>query len=246
MPHLRRMTLSLAERTQGLRVHRQANKLPTIPLETYAQVSINHIVTGLTDVGDDAKVGWGVGIFPVSIEEMYAALNEEVQHVPSSPVNVTEVIQGTACTNGRVVFMNLPIPMLSDRWWVTTQGTSPEIRRVSQGQMAELTWNTIPNFTVSNLPSHLQHHTVDGVHVQESSGGWLLIKSTTRTPSVNTILGLTQTGISPQALQALSVHRVLNEYLILCCNMHKRTQKSVLTRGDYHSTVNHCPVLKET
>ena len=168
--------VSVAERTQGLRVHRQANKLPTIPKETYAQVSINHIVTGLTDVGDDAKVGWGVGIFPVSIEEMYAALNEEVQHVPSSPVNVTEVIQGTACTNGRVVFMNLPIPMLSDRWWVTTQGTSPEIRRVSQGQMAELTWNTIPNFTVSNLPSHLQHHTVDGVHVQESSGGWLLIK----------------------------------------------------------------------
>ena len=91
-------------------------------------------------------------------------------------MNITEVIQGTACTNGRVVFMNLPIPMLSDRWWVTTQGTSPEIRRVSQGQMAELTWNTIPNFTVSNLPSHLQHHTVDGVHVQESSGGWLLIK----------------------------------------------------------------------
>lgn len=168
--------LTAIERTQQLRVHRQANKLPNIPRSVYTQVSTNNIVTGLTDVGEDAKVGWGVGIFPVPIEEMYAALNEEVQHVSSSPVDVTEIIQGAACEDGRVVFMNLPIPMLSDRWWVTTQGTSPVIRKQSQGQMAELTWDTIPNLVPSNLPSHLQIHTTDGVHVQDSSGGWLLIK----------------------------------------------------------------------
>jgi hypothetical protein len=168
--------VSAVERTQAMRIHRQANKVPTIPMSTYTQVSLNNVVTGLTDVGADAKVGWGVGIFPVPIEEMYAALNEEVQHVPASPVDVTEIIQGQACQDGRVVFMNLPIPMLSDRWWVTTQGTSQGIRTQSQGHLAELTWDTIPNYTASSLPSHLQRHTIDGVHVQESSGGWLLIK----------------------------------------------------------------------
>lgn len=158
------------------RQHRVAHKIPPIPASAYQQVSITRIVTGLTDIGSEAKVGWGVGIFPIPIQEMYAALNEEVQHVPTSPVNVTEIIQGKPCADGRQVFMNLPIPMLSDRWWVTTQGTSPQIRQLSQGSMAELTWSTLPNLDTNTLPSHLTAYVQNGVHVSESAGGWLLIK----------------------------------------------------------------------
>ena len=72
--------------------------------------------------------------------------------------------------------MHLPIPMLSDRWWVTTQGTNPKIRTVSRGQVAELTWLSLKDPTAFTLDDTSQAYTDGSVWVTESTGAWLLIR----------------------------------------------------------------------
>ena len=132
--------------------------------------------TGTVATGLSGQVGWGVGVFPIEIRELYAALNEEESHTHLSPVNYTKILKGEDCTNDRQVMMHLPIPMLSDRWWVTTQGTNPNLRQISQGQMAELTWTAISDDTAFTLDETSQNYTTDAVWVTDSIGAWLLIR----------------------------------------------------------------------
>ena len=146
------------------------------------------------------QIGWGIGIFQVEIQELYAALNEEESHTGLSPVDYTKIIQGAACTNHRQVMMHLPIPMLSDRWWVTVQGTNPALRQISNGQMAELTWNALSDQHTFTLDETSQTYTTDAVWVTESSGAWLLIRLDDNTPLANTTLGQTTGGYIPSGL----------------------------------------------
>lgn len=163
--------LSLVKDTQVYREHRLATQPPTIPSSAYEKAASGAVATGLS-----GQIGWGVGIFPVEIRELYAALNEEESHVGLSPVNYTKIIQGSPCSNNRQVMMHLPIPMLSDRWWVTTQGTNPSLREIGQGQMAELTWQSVNDKTKFTLDETSQTYTEGSVWVTESTGAWLLIR----------------------------------------------------------------------
>ena len=72
--------------------------------------------------------------------------------------------------------MHLPIPMLSDRWWVTVQGTNPNIRQISNGQIAELTWNALNNQNAFTLDEESKTYTTNAVWVTESAGAWLLVR----------------------------------------------------------------------
>lgn len=171
VPYESQTLLSIVNSTQALREHRQSKRSPTIPTIAYLQAANGIVATGL-----DEQIGWGIGIFPIGIQELYAALNEEESHTGLSPVNYTKIIHGAPCTNDRYVMMHLPIPMLSDRWWVTVQGTNPEIRRSSHGQMAELTWNALSDQSTFTLDEESKTYTTNAVWVTESTGAWLLIR----------------------------------------------------------------------
>lgn len=163
--------LSTVKDTREYRTHRLSDQQPDIPESAYKKASTGVIATGLSE-----QVGWGVGVFPINIRELYAALNEEESHVDLSPVDYTKIVQGSPCSNNRQVMMHLPIPMLSDRWWVTTQNTNPQLRKSSGGQMAELTWNALRDNTQFTLDETSHVYTTDAVWVTESSGAWLLIR----------------------------------------------------------------------
>jgi hypothetical protein len=163
--------LSIIESTQTVREHRLAKHSPSIPTSAYQEASSVIVAKGLF-----GQIGWGIGIFQIEIQELYAALNEEESHTGLSPVDYTKIIQGVACSNERQVMMHLPIPMLSDRWWVTVQGTNPKIRQISNGQMAELTWNALSDHNTFTLDETSQTYTTDAVWVTESTGAWLLIR----------------------------------------------------------------------
>ena len=163
--------------TNIYRNHRIALNLPNIPSEIYHTLSVGEVVTGLEEVdGSSAKIGWGIGIFPLPIEQMFAAINDEEYHVELSPVDATIVTAGKPCTDGRSVFMHLPVPMFDDRWWITTHRTNPNIRKVSSGKMAELSWSAIPNPSLDQLPPQILKSVEQSVKITKSTGAWLLIK----------------------------------------------------------------------
>jgi len=163
--------LRIVSDTQSLRTYRLGTNLPTLPISAYQQAASGTVAAGL-----DGGVGWGVGVFDIGIEELYAAINEEEAHVGLSPVNYTKILKGAPCSNQRQVMMHLPIPMLSNRWWVTTQGTNPAIRTKSKGHMAELTWQAIKDQKQFTLDTTSLTYTKDSVWVTESQGAWLLIR----------------------------------------------------------------------
>ncbi len=165
------------QQTIEYRQHRIALNLPSIPADAYTQLSNNNVVTGLQDSpNSDIRIGWGVAIFPIPIKQMYAAINDEEHHVEFSQVDATIVIKGTPCSDGRLVFMNLPVPMFDDRWWVTTHRTNTNLRVKSSGQMAELSWSAIPDPPLNGLPEYLLKSTKESVNISKSTGAWLLIK----------------------------------------------------------------------
>ncbi len=162
---------SILQQTEPMRQYRISQTTPNIPLSAYQKVSAGTVTTGL-----QGQTGWGIGIFKIGIQEMFAAINQEEAHVSLSPVDFTKVIQGQPCTNNRLVMMHLPIPMLSDRWWVTKQRTNAPLRSKSDGRMAELTWEAVDDRNQFSLDSTSQTYTNDAVWVTQSSGAWLLIK----------------------------------------------------------------------
>ena len=146
-------------------------------MSAYHEAAMGSLATGLLPLENgSAQIGWGVGIFPIAIKEMYAALNEEERHTDLSPVSYTKVVGGQACAHQRQVMMYLPLPMFSDRWWVTTQGTNPAIRILSKGQMAELTWFAHKDRSEFSLDPQSESKIQDAVWVTESSGAWLLLR----------------------------------------------------------------------
>ena len=165
------MLLSVVKDTHEFRTHRLSTQQPKIPDSAYRKAATGVVATGLSE-----QVGWGVGVFQINIRELYATLNEEESHVSLSPVDYTKIIHGLPCSNHRQVMMHLPIPMVSDRWWVTTQNTNPHIRQNSGGQLAELTWNSLRDNTQFTLDETSHIYTTDAVWVTESSGAWLLIR----------------------------------------------------------------------
>ncbi len=172
---LEQMELRL-EATASMRSKRNSSNAPTIPQEAYRLASLGHVATGLTSVRGQQATGWGVGVFDIGIEELFAALNEEESHVALSPVDYTKIVRGHSCSNKRLVMMHLPIPLLSDRWWVTEQGTSPNLRTISKGEMAELTWVAISDTKHFALDEKSTQYTAGAVWVTQSEGAWLLIQ----------------------------------------------------------------------
>ena len=157
--------------TQSLRSYRLGTSVPNLSMSAYQQAASGTVVTGL-----EGKVGWGIGVFDLGIQELYAAINEEESHTGLSPVNYTKILKGEPCSNQRHVMMHLPIPMLSNRWWVTRQGTNPAMRTKSNGQMAELTWQAIDDDAEFTLDAESLSYTQSAVWVTESQGAWLLIR----------------------------------------------------------------------
>ena len=165
------------QRTHVYREHRVAQNPPKIQLETYRTLSNGTVITGLQELdGSSAKIGWGIGIFSIPIEQMFAAINDEEYHVNRSPVDATVIISGKPCADNRLVYMRLPVPMFDDRWWVTTHKTNPTIRTLSSGTMAELSWSALPNPPLTGLPEDILQSTTESVKVTQSTGAWLLIK----------------------------------------------------------------------
>ena len=163
----------IAASTSSYREYRLQSVLPKIPRTAYEKAANGIVQTGIMPVkGYTAQIGWGVGVIPVNIRHLFSSINEEEKHVSLTAVSHTEIVEGSPCADGRKVLMVLPLPVISDRWWITNQYTNLQIRQQSNGRVAELVWKEVTDWTMTGgRKEKLQ----DAVQVKFTRGSWLLI-----------------------------------------------------------------------
>lgn len=163
------------ENTYSFRSLFLASSHPKIPSEAYTAAAQGEIFTGVEPMpGFSSKVGWGVGVFHVDIQTMWAAINNGEKHSGYTPVSYAKVVNGLSCKNNRITLMTLPIPILADRWWVVQSKTNPVLQKKSSGAVREMSWKNIedPN---SVLDEELKNKVKDMIQIPLALGAWVLI-----------------------------------------------------------------------
>ncbi len=177
VPYNEKVIFSLLEKSKEHRKLRLSVHAPKIPDSAYVKASKGKVATGLEKVpGYAASKGWGVAVFDVPIERLWAGLNDEQHHTEMSPVNYIEIVQGKSCEDHRRVLMILPVPVINDRWWIVKNRINDKLKQASSNTMRELTWQHVKD-PVSHPKSAKAKKLTDGsVAVTFTQGAWLLIK----------------------------------------------------------------------
>lgn len=158
----------------GLRALRIAADRPALPASDRGRAAAGEIVTGLVAMpGSAARLGWGMAVVDVGIDRMFAALADDARKPQYSSLEATHQIGGAPCGDRRRVFQYLPMPVVSDRWWVVDQAVNRDIHAASAGAVRETTWNSVQGDLA--LPPEVQVLAAKGVRVAFTRGAWFLV-----------------------------------------------------------------------
>ena len=124
--------------------------------------------------GFSSKVAWGVGIFSVDIQTLWATINNGEKHTGYTPVSYAKVVNNLPCKNKRITLMTLPIPILPDRWWVVQSRTNPNLQKKSKGRVREMSWKHI-DAPESVLNEELRNKVEGMIQIPLALGAWVLI-----------------------------------------------------------------------
>lgn len=153
---------------------RAAEGVPTIPASTYAELADGSIHTGLVDVpGHKAKKAWGIGILDAPIDRIWGAINDDGGSVAYNKLTSSEVVSGTACQSGRGVLQLLPVPWVTDRWWITFVTSNDRLSTATSGRVRENTWasNNDPALVTTASGAEAMD---SGIPIEFTKGAWFL------------------------------------------------------------------------
>jgi hypothetical protein len=138
------------------------------------EASIRKAAQGTIVSGLSGNTGWGVAVVNVPIGQLWAGLNDETRHPGYTATGFSVILQGRACASGRLVFQFLPVPMVADRWWVSTLRHHSAMSRDSGGAVRELYFRgTVdPSLVTSPAARKLM---VDAEPIGSTRGGWFLV-----------------------------------------------------------------------
>lgn len=157
------------------RAFRTAQGVPDIPPEAYAKVAEGTMETGLVSVeGVKARKAWGVGIVDVSIDQYWAAINDESGKVEYTRLSYMKLLDGELCDPERKVFQYLPVSLASDRWWVSTIAQNPVIMAKSDGKVREMRWLSHDDYDVTTDPE-IAKVAEGGIRTGSTEGAWFLV-----------------------------------------------------------------------
>jgi hypothetical protein len=149
---------------------------PNVPDEAYRKAAEGSWVTGLKEVpGESAQIGWGIGIYDIPIERLWAGVNDEMNHTGMTPVDFTEIVKGKVCEDKRHILMALPIPVISDRWWIVRNSLNPGLVKTTGGAMRELSWTEVSDPWNHPKSAAAKERVEDQVAVPFTRGAWLLM-----------------------------------------------------------------------
>lgn len=158
----------------SVRSMRAAEGVPTIPASAYAELSEGDIETGLVSVeGHKAKKAWGVAVVNAPIDRLWAAINDDHGGLAYNKLDSSEVVSGTRCASGRGVLQFLPVPWISDRWWITYITENTALREATSGRVRENTWSSNNDTAVLTTPT-AQATIEDGIPIEFTKGAWFL------------------------------------------------------------------------
>lgn len=156
---------------RGLRRDKGA---PPISADDYRKAAEGKVVTGLVNVdGHKAKKAWGVAVLDVPIGRYWAAINDDPKKVEYTKLGFAEVLEGGVCKAPRRVFQFLPVPMLTDRWWVVDIHDNPGLHAKTGGRVREQTWATDGTFETPTPAT--QAWAEKGMHIERTQGSWFLV-----------------------------------------------------------------------
>ena len=168
--------LERIEAVEPYREARIAQRIPDIPDAAYAKAAEGKVVTGLEDVeGHAAKTAWGIAVLDVPIGRLWSAVNDELHALKYTAIAHSELVSGRPCESGRAVLQVLPVPMVSDRWWITHLTENEALRAQSEGAVRELAWTSSVDpaaVTSETGRSYVASHTPLGFTI----GGWFLAR----------------------------------------------------------------------
>ncbi|MCB9680420.1 MAG: hypothetical protein H6733_03035 [Alphaproteobacteria bacterium] len=168
------LVLARVDEVQALRALRLDAKAPAVPRSVYTEAAGGAVVTGLEQVeGHKAKQAWGVAIVDVPIARYWAAINDDASKVDYTRLDYAEILRGTACGSPRRVFQFLPVPLLTDRWWVIDIRANDALRTRSNGRVREQVWATDGDFATPTPTATAW--AAKGMHIDFTRGAWLLI-----------------------------------------------------------------------
>lgn len=160
----------------ALRSQRLAEHAPDLPDSAWQRAAAGEVVTGVRSVtGHKAKIGWGVAVMETSIEQLWAGLNDELRHTELLGLGHIEIVQGSPCADKRHVMMLLPLPIVSDRWWVIENRYNTPLAEQTGGRVRELSWTGLSDPSAAALSAEAKEKVAGAVPVTFNHGGWLLI-----------------------------------------------------------------------
>ena len=160
---------------EPLRATRLGTNAPAIPSSAWAEVAEGSVATGLVDAdGTKARKIWGVGVVDVPIDAFFSAINDDKNKTTYTKLDIARILDGELCGTPRTVFQHMPVPLISDRWWVIQQRIHTELQAKTDGRVREMSWRPPPN-GVPGLPQDLQDATAGNQQVTFTHGGWFLV-----------------------------------------------------------------------
>ncbi|MBW2255117.1 MAG: hypothetical protein JRI25_11025 [Deltaproteobacteria bacterium] len=103
-----------------LRDSRLAEWVEPIDPDDYERAAGGRVTTGVIAVeGEKARQAYGVGVLEVPIAKLWAAINDDDGKARKTSLAYAELLSGEACRTPRKVFQYLPVPVFTDRWWVS-------------------------------------------------------------------------------------------------------------------------------
>ncbi len=154
---------------------RLSTRHPPISAETVATLRDGHIETGLASVqGKKAKIAWGVAVVKVSMAKLFSAVNDDRNKTAYSKLSVVTLLEGDYCGARRLAFQFLPVPWVSDRWWVVEQRRNTVLSERSEGKVRELVWVKQAD-GAEHLDAASAAIAAKGIQAAENDGGWWLL-----------------------------------------------------------------------
>ena len=147
---------------------------PKISTQEYRDAALGKVPTGMVAVdGFSFKKAYGVRVFNLPIDTVWAALNDDRGKLVHTKLSHAELIRGTYCESGRRVFQFLPLPLVSDRWWVSDFVFNDTVHQRSGGRVREMFWKSVDHQTLTKKPS--QEWMDKGIPVNFNEGAWFVV-----------------------------------------------------------------------
>lgn len=165
-------TVDTLEHVQDLRAYR-LDKSAVTPPRKHWSAPVGQPRAGIQRVeGVAAAKAWGAMWVDAPIEAVWMVLNDEARMLEELPLSASGVIGGDLHGERRV-FEYMPLPLVSDRWWVVDIEHNERLYAESDATVWEMAWKNADPHVVET--THFAPVAAGGIPAAWTTGSWLLV-----------------------------------------------------------------------